>query len=318
LFNMQEKYLASRIDARQERELIRSRRISTQLRFEIVCRIAAASCDRCQNSIAKMNFYDLPAVHSPALPFQKAWRNNFNLQSGVHLKKILPVVLALSSVGLGALSSSANAEPPSWNQYARAFHRHNPAATTTATTAAPAETTTTAAAPVETTAPTTTTTTTTAPTAATGPQLDPRLTCNLPNFQQEIIDRINQARAAGRTCGTTSYAPAAALSWNGYLFNSAAGHSTDMAANNYFSHTSQDGRDPGQRITGAGYAWSAYGENIAAGQTTVQAVVDGWLNSPGHCANIMNPNYSEVGAACVASTTSQYPTYWTMDLARPY
>jgi uncharacterized protein YkwD len=234
------------------------------------------------------------------------------------LKKILPVVLALSSVGLAALSSPAGAEPPYWKQYAHTFHRSSPATASTTTTAAPTdittETTTTATATAETAA----TATTTAPADATAPQLDPRLTCNLPNFQQEIIDRINQARAAGRTCGTTSYAPAPALGWNGYLFNSSAGHSTDMAANNYFSHTSLDGRDPGQRITGAGYAWSAYGENIAAGQTTVQAVVDGWLNSPGHCANIMNPTYTEVGTACVASMTSQYPTYWTMDLARPY
>jgi uncharacterized protein YkwD len=269
-----------------------------------------------------MNFCGLPELHSPALPFHKAWPNNINLQFGVHLNKILPVVLALSSVGLAAVSASAGAEPLYWKHYVRTFHQSSPATTTTTTTAAatditttaPLETTTTAAAPAETAAPTTTT----APTASTAPQLDPRLTCNLPNFQQEVIDRINQARAAGRTCGTTSYAPAPALSWNGYLFNSSAGHSTDMAANNYFSHTSQDGREPGQRITGAGYAWSAYGENIAAGQATVQAVVDGWLNSPGHCANIMNSSYTEVGTACVASTTSQYPTYWTMDLARPY
>ena len=160
--------------------------------------------------------------------------------------------------------------------------------------------------------------TTTPTTPTTTAQLDPRLTCGLPNFQQEILDRVNQARAAGRTCGTTSYAPASALRWNGVLFNAAGAHSTDMAANNYFSHTSQDGRNPGQRITGAGYAWSAYGENIAAGQTSAQAVVDGWLASPGHCANIMNASYAAMATACVASSTSTYRTYWTMDLARPY
>jgi uncharacterized protein YkwD len=154
--------------------------------------------------------------------------------------------------------------------------------------------------------------------ATTTTQLDARLTCNLPNFQQEILDRVNQARAAGRTCGTKTYGPAPALRWNGVLFNAAGAHSTDMAANNYFSHTSQDGRNPGQRITGAGYAWSAYGENIAAGQTSAQAVVDGWLASPGHCANIMNASYADIGTACVASSTSTYRTYWTMDLARPY
>lgn len=168
------------------------------------------------------------------------------------------------------------------------------------------------------TAPTTTTTTTTSTTTTSTSELDPRLTCNLANFQQEILDRVNQARAAGRTCGSTSYAPAPALRWNGVLFNAAGAHSTDMAANNYFSHTSQDGRNAGQRITGAGYAWSAYGENIAAGQTSVQAVVDGWLASPGHCANIMNASHVDMATACVASSTSTYRTYWTMELARPY
>jgi uncharacterized protein YkwD len=156
----------------------------------------------------------------------------------------------------------------------------------------------------------------TTPTTTTA-QLDPRLSCNLPNFQQEILSRVNQARAAGRTCGSTRYGAAPALRWNGVLFNAAGAHSTDMAANNYFSHTSQDGRNAGQRITGAGYAWSGYGENIAAGQTSAQAVVDGWLASPGHCANIMNANYADMATACVASSTSNYRTYWTMDLARP-
>lgn len=157
-----------------------------------------------------------------------------------------------------------------------------------------------------------------APTTSSTTQLDSRLTCNLPNFQQEILSRVNQARAAGRTCGSTSYAPAPALRWNGMLFNAAGGHSTDMAANNYFSHTSQDGRNPGQRITGAGYAWRGYGENIAAGQTSVQAVVNGWLSSPGHCANLMKASHVDIATACVASSTSTYRTYWTMELARPY
>ena len=164
----------------------------------------------------------------------------------------------------------------------------------------------------------TTGTTSTTTVASSGGNLDTRLTCNLPDFQQEILNRVNQARAAGRSCGTTYYGPAPALAWNTNLFNAAGAHSTDMAANNYFSHTSLDGRNAGQRITGAGYAWSAYGENIAAGQTSAQSVVDGWLASPGHCANIMNPGYADIGTACVAGGTSSYPTYWTMDLGRPY
>ncbi|WP_286758098.1 CAP domain-containing protein [Ralstonia sp. RL] len=132
-----------------------------------------------------------------------------------------------------------------------------------------------------------------------------------------MLDRVNQARAVGRTCGSTYYSAAAPLAWNGKLFDAAAGHAQDMAANNYFSHTSQDGRTFSQRITNAGYAWSAAAENIAAGQGTVAQVMDGWLQSPGHCANIMNGNYSEIGVACARNDASAYQQYWVMELGRP-
>jgi uncharacterized protein YkwD len=224
------------------------------------------------------------------------FRPSFN-DDGVHLlKNKLPFLLA--SLTMVMTASAAAGEAPTNRQlsWRKAIPIPAPTTTTSTTTS---------------TTPTTTTTTSTT-------ELDPRLTCNLPNFQQEIMNRVNQARAAGRTCGSTSYGAAPALRWNGVLFNAAGAHSTDMAANNYFSHTSQDGRNPGQRITGAGYAWSGYGENIAAGQTSAQAVVDGWLASPGHCANIMNASYADMATACVASSTSTYRTYWTMDLARPY
>ena len=207
------------------------------------------------------------------------------------MKSILPLLLAASAT---VLASSAAASDASLHNQQAARKRMSTTTTTSTATA------------------------TTTATTSTGATLDARLTCNLPNFQQEMLERVNQARAAGRSCGTTYHGPAPALAWNANLFNAAGAHSTDMAANNYFSHTSLDGRNAGQRITGAGYAWRAYGENIAAGQTSVQSVVDGWLASPGHCANIMNANLVDIGAACVASSTSNYRTYWTMDLARPY
>ena len=91
-----------------------------------------------------------------------------------------------------------------------------------------------------------------------------------------------------------------------------------MAAQNYFSHTSADGRTVANRIDATGYLWDALGENIAAGYPTVNAVIDGWMASDGHCANVMAPNFTEVGLACVPGTSSSaYNTYWTMDLARP-
>ncbi|MFD7098298.1 sigma-70 family RNA polymerase sigma factor [Streptomyces xanthophaeus] len=75
----------------------------------------------------------------------------------------------------------------------------------------------------------------------------------------------------------------------------AQGHSDDMAGRDFFSHTSPDGTDPGKRTTAAGYRWSTYGENIAKGQQTPQSVMDSWMKSPGHRANILNCSFKDIG-----------------------
>ncbi len=144
-------------------------------------------------------------------------------------------------------------------------------------------------------------------------------TCALPDFAASVIARVNQLRAAGASCGTRgSFAPAGALSWNTRLTDAATVHSQDMVTNNFFSHTGSNGSSAGNRITAAGYAWSTYGENIAAGYATVNIVMDGWMGSDGHCANIMNPAFTQIGVACIKGTTANsYGSYWTMDLARP-
>jgi len=79
-----------------------------------------------------------------------------------------------------------------------------------------------------------------------------------------------------------------------------------MNKNNYFSHTGLDGSTPGDRIRNAGYSWTAYGENIAKGYTTEQAVMDAWIKSEEHCINIMNPVFTELGAAKAGS-------YWVQE-----
>lgn len=144
-------------------------------------------------------------------------------------------------------------------------------------------------------------------------------TCGLPDFNASVLARVNQWRASGADCGSAGvFAAAPALAWNSRLTQAATGHSQDMATNNFFSHTSQDGRTLSQRIDASGYAWSSIAENIAAGQMTVNAVVDGWISSPGHCANIMNRNLVDIGVACVpGSAGTTYRTYWTMNLGRP-
>ena len=119
-----------------------------------------------------------------------------------------------------------------------------------------------------------------------------------------MLQYVNEARAKGCKCGDTYFPPAPALKWNEKLQAAALGHSTEMQAKNFFSHTSKDGSNAGERIRRTGYAWKTYGENIGMGFATEKEMVAGWLKSPGHCKNIMNSAYTEMGAAKVGQ-------YWT-------
>jgi uncharacterized protein YkwD len=138
-------------------------------------------------------------------------------------------------------------------------------------------------------------------------------------FRQRVLARVNQWRSSGASCGSEgSFGPAAALGWDTRLTTAAAVHSQDMQAHNYFDHTGSDGSTPGDRVTAAGYAWQTTGENIAAGYSSAETVVDAWIGSPGHCANLLNPQFTQVGVACVAGDGGNtYRNYWTMELARP-
>ncbi|MEH6589611.1 MAG: MopE-related protein [Halioglobus sp.] len=136
--------------------------------------------------------------------------------------------------------------------------------------------------------------------------------CSLTAEEQSMLDSVNAVRAQGRSCGTAgSFSATSPLTWNCQLTSASLGHSMDMANNNYFSHTNLNNEGPGYRITAAGYSWSTYGENIAAGYTSVATVVQGWVDSDGHCANLMNPGVTELGAASYSNPASQYNIYWT-------
>jgi uncharacterized protein YkwD len=125
---------------------------------------------------------------------------------------------------------------------------------------------------------------------------------------------VNQRRATGATCGGTAYPSVPALAMNANLRLAAQRHSLDMATNNYFSHTSLDGRSFVDRIRGAGYTGSnPLGENIAAGQSSPAAVVSGWMGSTGHCQNIMNGSYRSIGVGYAFRAGSPYGHYWTQD-----
>lgn len=130
-------------------------------------------------------------------------------------------------------------------------------------------------------------------------------------FKKKFLALINKTRAAGCDCGGTYMPPAPPLLWNTDLEKAAKGHAKDMASKKYFSHTSKDGRDAMARAENAGYKHFGYqsftvGENIAQGQMSIEQVMDGWLHSEGHCRNLMNPDFKEVGIWMI-------DTYWVQD-----
>ncbi len=147
--------------------------------------------------------------------------------------------------------------------------------------------------------------------------------------RQEFLDAINAARAETQDCGTEGiFEPAPALKWNNKLDNAAYEHSYDLAQSNTFSHTGsgtasditalEEHLDRGskfyERIRHHGYtSYRTVGENIAAGYDSAQEVVDAWLESDHHCANLMNPKFTEVGMALVEDIGTEYGTYWSQE-----
>lgn len=134
---------------------------------------------------------------------------------------------------------------------------------------------------------------------------------------KKVLALVNAARKKTRTCGERQFSPAPPLAWNDELAQASLAHSRSMANQNYFSHQGQDGRQVDERARRAGYLWRNVGENIAAGQGSAQQVVDGWLSSPGHCANIMNGAFKEMGAAYAVNPKSEASIYWTQVFGTP-
>jgi uncharacterized protein YkwD len=178
-----------------------------------------------------------------------------------------------------------------------------------ATTTAPSTTTTTTkpadAAPADPTTTATATTqppTTAAPTTTTSPAPPPSVSA-APAPTDEVVYLVNAERAAAG-CGAVAVSEA--------LTAAAQGHSDDMAANDYFSHTSLDGATASDRAEAAGFTGTALGENIAAGQQSAQDVMAAWMGSEGHRANILNCDYTVIGVGL-----NEDGWYWTQMFGTP-
>lgn len=124
----------------------------------------------------------------------------------------------------------------------------------------------------------------------------------------QVLPLINAYRIANGMTPFTS---------SSQLDSAALRHSTDMASNNFFNHVGSDSTRAGDRMTAAGYVWSAWGENIAAGYPSARSVVDGWMASAGHRANILNPGFQQMGIAVVYRAGTQYGYYWTQVFGTP-
>lgn len=109
------------------------------------------------------------------------------------------------------------------------------------------------------------------------------------------------------------------LSWNPRLADAALRHADAMARTRLFDHVGADGSTVRERVDATGYRWQLVGENLAAGHTRLEEAVVDWLNSPSHCAALLDARYTEFGLARIDSDSPSdaYGTYWTLVLGRP-
>ena len=138
-----------------------------------------------------------------------------------------------------------------------------------------------------------------------------------PALAARALQLVNEVRARGTRCGERSFGPAPPVRLSGTLAGVAFGHAIDMAKHNYFEHEDLSGRTPAERVRAVGYREKLVGENIAYGPKSAEEVVQGWLDSPGHCENIMDPRFAEMGIAYAAGQASRRGLYWVQLLADP-
>lgn len=139
----------------------------------------------------------------------------------------------------------------------------------------------------------------------------PALSAEPADWRAEMLAAVNELRAQGCRCGGKYMAPAPPLTLHPQLTEAAQRHANDMYRHRYFSHQGRNGSRLGERVSATGYRWRGVAENIAHGQTSVAQVMRSWRNSPGHCRNLMNPDYRHFGIG-------YQDDYWVQVFARPW
>jgi len=135
-------------------------------------------------------------------------------------------------------------------------------------------------------------------------------------MEAQVLELVNGHRATGYDCDTEGvFGTARPLTMNASLRCAARNHSVDMDERSFFDHVNPDGERPWDRVEQTPYgSWVTIGENIAAGATTPEVVVGGWMNSDGHCSNIMASSFQEIGVGYWSGGN----VYWTQVFAEHF
>lgn len=139
-------------------------------------------------------------------------------------------------------------------------------------------------------------------------------------FEEEVLLLVNEAREQPADCGEEGVFPAVGpVSMDPVLRCSARLHSVDMFERHFFNHVNPDGRDPFERMGAAGFRGSGAAENIAVGQTSPAQVMQSWMDSDGHCSNVMRRSYALLGVGYHPGVGKRglSSNYWTQNFGAP-
>jgi uncharacterized protein YkwD len=132
-----------------------------------------------------------------------------------------------------------------------------------------------------------------------------------------VLELTNRARARPRRCGNRNFAAAPPLTLEPRLSEAASAHARDMLAQHYFDHRDPAGHSPADRVRARGYRYAIVGENLAAGATDAHEAMQGWLDSPGHCENIMDPRFTQLGVGFADTASGAARIDWVQVFATP-
>lgn len=130
--------------------------------------------------------------------------------------------------------------------------------------------------------------------------------------RRDFLELHNEARGQARECGEHFLSATSDVEWSEALAQAAVMHARDLAFNQHRGHTGSDGSSPMERVQRISRDYFRIGENIAYYNVSAERAMEAWLNSPGHCSNIMGGGYTHMGAAMIRGREGQNRAYWVV------